>query len=319
MRTLMKTSGMIKGYVAMAYLVTPNQQRDAWVVHRNQKRALKVLHMSSPVDNKGVRDTASNLAEAQREVEVQRRISVPGHSCVCQLHECLYDHEFLILVLDFCDDSELFNHIADVPQAQRICGDTPRVKQVFRFIMEGIYYLHATCNVTHRDIKCENVMLTRMHPCYAKLIDFGFVLDGDMQPASEGRRGTISYMAPEQYTPNGPWSGFKADIWGCGVILFMLLAAAPPLDIPDKSDPRFAKICDESPGALLAFWNIGGISHPALDLLAQMLREDPAQRWDAQRVLTHPWLAGTQGADGISHHGQRGGAANPGSDAAGTA
>jgi protein-serine/threonine kinase len=285
----MDTTGSLRGYTCFAYLIRPNQAKTAWVV--DKKRAIKVLERAS-VDN-----PASNTAEAQREVEVNAMVSNPGHDCVCRFHECAYDHTYLFIVLDFCDDGELFDHVASgaFHVAANPAQQTPRVQQCFQEMMKGLRYLHLQ-NITHRDMKIENVMLSREAP--AKIIDFGLCLRGDVQPQREGGRGTVSFMAPEVHTCQGPWSGFKADIWSCGVVLFMLLTGAPPYELPSDADPRFRMIRDplQGPGALIDFWQAQGmpalasIPAQARDLLGQMLLADPARRPDAQTVLDHPWL-----------------------------
>jgi serine/threonine protein kinase len=168
--------------------------------------------------------------------------------------------------------------------------------------MEGVSYLHA-CNVFHRDLKIENVMLTGKDT--VQIIDFGLSMHGDVQPAREGQRGTPSSMAPEVASSDGsstlsrPFSGFKADIWSCGVILFLLLAGTMPYQHPNSSDPKFVMIRDQGVLQLMDHWlknepwagGLAAISAAARDLLAQMMHADPARRPNAQAVLGHPWLA----------------------------
>jgi serine/threonine protein kinase len=45
---------------------------------------------------------------------------------------------------------------------------------------------------------------------------------------------TISFMAPEVYARASTYSGFKADVWSCGVMLFLMLAGAQPFDKADR-------------------------------------------------------------------------------------
>ena len=65
----------------------------------------------------------------------------------------------------------------------------------------------------HRDVKMENLILTRKGSNNLKLIDFGFAMPWDgMQRLSE-RCGTLNYDAPEVL--NGGYTN-KCDIWSIG-------------------------------------------------------------------------------------------------------
>ncbi|MGK0358925.1 MAG: serine/threonine protein kinase [Bradymonadia bacterium] len=86
--------------------------------------------------------------------------------------------------------------------------------------------------IVHRDIKPSNLILQRAAGQFEslRLLDFGIAL---MQEASGERLtqageifGTPEFMAPEQAM--GMAVGPPADIWALGVVLYELLAAAPP-------------------------------------------------------------------------------------------
>lgn len=83
-------------------------------------------------------------------------------------------------------------------------------------------------NITHRDIKSENILLNKH--LSLKIIDFGFSLVGnfysDLVPQINKNInsycGTPTYMAPEvvSKTPHNPQ---LADRWSLGVLLFNML------------------------------------------------------------------------------------------------
>ena len=68
-------------------------------------------------------------------------------------------------------------------------------------VCSGIQYLHE-CGIAHRDIKCENVLLTSVdyNTASCKLCDFGLSKacgeDGGISFPTAGV-GTVAYMAPE--------------------------------------------------------------------------------------------------------------------------
>jgi serine/threonine protein kinase len=288
LRKLQQCTGSIRGEVRYACVIKQNPDGGgSWCVDMEQrpwKRAIKMLEMPS------VRD---NAADAQREVELNALMRSLRHDNVCRFYECALDQHSMCLVLDFCDGGDLFENVAEGS-----VGDTPRVKTVFRQIMEGLCHLHRH-NISHMDMKVENMMLTDGGDL-VKIIDFGLSLPGDMQEGGTVR-GTVQCMAPEVYAQARGYSGFKADVWSCGVMLFLMLAGAPPFEKPDISDPRYDLVSNRSPGALLEHWVkesddaelvrlLRCITPAAKDLLAQMMCVDPTQRPDAQAVLDHPWL-----------------------------
>jgi serine/threonine protein kinase len=76
-----------------------------------------------------------------------------------------------------------------------------------------------------RDIKLENILIDE--DMNIKLIDFGFstVLTGDKK--LKLFCGTPNFMAPEIVTKKD-YDGTSADIWACGVVLFVLLTGSFP-------------------------------------------------------------------------------------------
>ena len=88
----------------------------------------------------------------------------------------------------------------------------------------------------HRDLKLENLMLDKNG--YVKIIDFGFACI-----SREKLRvfcGTPSYMSPEIVSKR-EYSGPSADIWACGIILFVLLTGTVPFKAQTEKD-LFRKI-----------------------------------------------------------------------------
>ena len=92
---------------------------------------------------------------------------------------------------------------------------------------------------SHRDIKCDNVLLTANRST-AKLADFG--LARTFFDRKSGRNvvahtwcGTLAYMAPELletlWHPHPGYQAHEADVWAMGVMLFKLLNNRMPFPV----------------------------------------------------------------------------------------
>ena len=92
-------------------------------------------------------------------------------------------------------------------------------------IARGLQTAHRK-NITHRDIKCANIMVT--DEGQVKIMDFGLAkLAGRTQLTKEGTTaGTVAYMSPEQ--ARGEDVDHRTDIWSFGVVLYELLTGQLP-------------------------------------------------------------------------------------------
>jgi serine/threonine protein kinase len=80
-------------------------------------------------------------------------------------------------------------------------------------------------------------------------------------------------------------------MWACGVILFILLAGVPPLELPALTDPRYRMIQAGKLGELMDVWQMR-ISREAKHLLESLLKAVPEERAKMEEVIRHPWLTG---------------------------
>ena len=87
--------------------------------------------------------------------------------------------------------------------------------------------------ILHRDLKSQNVFLTRSN--WVKLGDFGIakVLE-HTKAAAKTVVGTPYYLSPE-IIENKPYS-FPSDVWSLGVLLYEMAALKPPFDANSLHD-----------------------------------------------------------------------------------
>jgi eukaryotic-like serine/threonine-protein kinase len=108
----------------------------------------------------------------------------------------------------------------------------PSVVRIGREMASAMAYAHER-GVVHRDLKPDNILLTRGH---ALVADFGVakaVSAAARESAGPGLTargvalGTPAYMAPEQGTAD-PAMDHRADIYSMGCVLYEMLSGAPP-------------------------------------------------------------------------------------------
>ncbi|GJM99643.1 hypothetical protein PR202_ga16764 [Eleusine coracana subsp. coracana] len=156
-----------------------------------------------------------------------------------------------------------------------------------RDVLLGLAHAHAV-GVAHCDVKARNVLLAA--DGRAVLADFGCarrigINDGKVMG------GTPMFMAPE--AARGEEQGPAADVWalGCTVVEMATGGGAPWW--PRFSDPmaamRHVAVSGEAPQC--PRW----MSEDAKDFLGRCFRRDPRERWTAEQLLRHPFVAAAAG------------------------
>ncbi len=198
-----------------------------------------------------------SIAALRNEARIAMQLS---HKHIVRLHNLQeYDGGFY-MVMEYIDGCTFRN----ILEAQRKLPLTT-VMQVAGICADAIGYAHRR-NVLHRDIKPDNLMLTR--DGVLKVIDFGLACLSHPARKNERLSGTPMYVSPEEI--RGDTLDQRADIFSLAVTLHELLTGyMPTADGARASDlaPYCPVVASEIPASI----------RPVFE---KALALDPNQRWN---------------------------------------
>lgn len=82
------------------------------------------------------------------------------------MHSILKRGSKVFIFMKYADNGDLLDYLK-----MKGAIDEKQAKLWFKQIALGVQYLHSK-NIAHRDLKCENILITRQF--HVKLADFGF-------------------------------------------------------------------------------------------------------------------------------------------------
>ncbi|KAL7134690.1 hypothetical protein ABFS83_11G043300 [Erythranthe nasuta] len=227
--------------------------------------AIKVLAKSTILKHKMV-------DQIKREISIMK---IVRHPCIVKLHEVLSSHTKIYIVLEFVTGGELFDKIV---QHGRISENESR--RYFQQLIDAVSHCHSK-GVYHRDLKPENLLLDSKGNL--KVSDFGLsALPQQGVDLLHTTCGTPNYVAPEVLSNQG-YDGAAADVWSCGVILYVIMAGYLPFDEPDLPS-LYNKIIAAQFSC--PFW----FSPAATSLIHKILDPNPETRIKIGGIKRDPWF-----------------------------
>ncbi|KAK1276855.1 CBL-interacting protein kinase 5 [Acorus gramineus] len=213
------------------------------------------------------------IDQIKREISVMRLVRHPN---IVQLYEVMASKSKIYFVMECVKGGELFNKIAK-GKLKEDCA-----QKYFQQLIGAVDFCHSR-GVYHRDLKPENLLLDDNGNL--KVSDFG------LSALTESQRhdgllhttcGTPAYVAPEIINKKG-YDGAKADIWSCGVILFVLMAGYLPFHDPNLME-MYRKISK------------GEFKYPqwfpsdVKKLLSKVLDPNPSTRITIAKLMENSWF-----------------------------
>ncbi|KAL8620010.1 Cyclin-dependent kinase-like 1 [Nucella lapillus] len=240
---------------------------------------------------------------AMREIRMLKQLKHPN---LVRLIEVFRRKKRLHLVFDYVDHT-LLNELDRYPRGL----PEPMVKRIVYQTLLAVNFCHQY-NTIHRDVKPENILITRQGQ--VKLCDFGFarILTG---PGDEYTDyvATRWYRAPELLVGDTQY-GPPVDVWAIGCVFAELLTGQALW--PGRSDVDQLYLIRKTLGDLIprhmqifstnAFFKGMSIPDPdrlepleekfptaapqAMSFMQDCLKMDPAERLTCQQLLQHPYM-----------------------------
>ncbi|KAG9759729.1 Pkinase-domain-containing protein, partial [Aureobasidium melanogenum] len=210
-----------------------------------------------------------------REIAIMKLLD---HRNIVRLYDVWENHNELYLIMEYVEGGELFHYIEE----RRGLAEEESV-YIFRQIVAALLYCHRM-HIHHRDLKPENILLDRENT-QVKLVDFGMAA---LQP--EGKKlttacGSPHYAAPE-VIKSRPYDGARADVWSCGVILYVMLTGMTPFNYDqDRNLGVMYRAIAEAD-----YYMPPELSRDAQDLLRKIFVPDPRRRITMEQIWEHPLL-----------------------------
>ena len=261
-------SAILGDYIVGCDLGSGAQAKVVFAKHSvtHKKVALKVYNLESEMELRGFRNEAETLAKLQKCESV---ISAPKS----------FETDGKGVIVMEIMRGDLLNLIIDWPLTQK------EVARYFYKICTAVKYMH-DMSMAHLDIKPENCLVDGNGG--TKLCDFGNSITFEKGMRFRGKRGTRGYACPEMM--NGePFCPKEADMWSLGITLHILLTGCFPFEETGNSDVHF------STGELSTlFLTNPDLSPFAINLLSNLLCENPEARYTIDQTLLHPFFEENQ-------------------------
>ncbi|XP_034385449.1 serine/threonine-protein kinase 33 isoform X2 [Cyclopterus lumpus] len=230
---------------------------------------------------------SSKVEMMGHEINILKQVN---HAHIIHLQEVYHTATMTYLVTELCVGGEL----KQLLQRKRFLTED-ETRHIIRSLADAVVYLHKR-DIVHRDLKLENILVENALNedddgiINIKVTDFGLSLKTSgvgIENIMTETCGTLIYMAPEVMSGRGysQW----CDMWSIGVVMYILLCGKSPFVSKTKTN-LLEEIMKKGVQFIQPIWDT--VSDAAKDILACLLKADPAYRMSANQLLENPWITG---------------------------
>ena len=217
-----------------------------------------------------------------RELDVLTKLN---HKDIIRAYEIINLGTKVYISLEWAGHGDLLQYVR-----LKGCLKESECKKMFGELLNAIEYIHSL-NIVHRDLKCENILLSKKNQ--VKLADFGFARILVPPQLSKTFCGSAAYAAPE-LLQGIPYVGTCADVWSLGVILYIMVCSAMPF----RDNNIKTLLLDQRAPLHIPRAVRGTISQELLAYLGRIMTFNPQKRIGVKELYELEWINDKKLKDG---------------------
>ncbi|XP_046556056.1 obscurin-like [Haliotis rubra] len=222
--------------------------------------------------------TKDNESDRLREFNILKGIQ---HNHVGQLLEGFQTSTDFYLVLEKMTGDNIARYLG---YRRRYSEDA--VVCVLRQVIDALQFLHRH-GYAHLNLQPGSIIMANRQSLNIKLVDFSLVRKISPEGEAVPRMGYPDFMPPEVVAQEGV--GCSADLWGLGVLAFLLLSGESPFSA-DTDDETLANIAYNRYNANDIYENV---SKEGLKFIFKLLKRIPRNRPSLADCLDMKWMLQT--------------------------
>ncbi|KAK3383370.1 hypothetical protein B0T24DRAFT_46073 [Lasiosphaeria ovina] len=244
--------------------------------------------------------------KVENEMKIMQKVEHPH--IVKYVEHLDWDDRLFIIIMEFIAGGDLGKLISDNGPLSEI-----ETQSMAKQLLDSLDYLHKM-NITHRDVKPDNILVSSRYPLVVKLTDFGLskMIDNE-ETFLRTFCGTLLYCAPEVYSEFADYDEYghrqprnrhhrppvrqrydqAVDIWSLGGVLFYVLTKKPPF--PAKNGAGHSELLHQIMTKPLDVSPLiqANVSTDGIDFLSRMLDRRPETRATVEFLQAHRWVGGS--------------------------